>query len=396
MPTNSPKISLQQHDNNQDKETNTFDFRAPPPSPIGSSRRASSVANDEVLSEFLEHTLRVPDLILPHRIFPKQTPLREILAVDFQALKLKRDDSIAMIRDSLSDIGCFQVINHGISSELIATVVRRARRVFRMSPEEKIMAVRSVDVRYGFEEVSGEQEEVVSEMSEEFVWGRNCGFKLKMEGIWPVKYSKFSDKMERLELAIDKVCKDIMMILNDDWNLPNIPRGEAEGHHNSNVHGCVCHIYKHPHDVAADQCLSALRYDVIRMMIKGSEYSHALSLHICDGFSEFHVYSKKGWISFTPLQNALIVTAGDQLQAWSGGQYKHVIGKPIYTSKRKDCISLAFLWSLPTISMETTGLHHQENKQENVISLRQQALFAIVITITCQFLLHIYSKLSHP
>lgn len=60
-----------------------------------------------------------------------------------------------------------------------------------MSPEEKIMAVRSVDVRYGFEEVSGEQEEVVSEMSEEFVWGRNCGFKLKMEGIWPVKYSKF-------------------------------------------------------------------------------------------------------------------------------------------------------------------------------------------------------------
>jgi len=37
-------------------------------------------------------------------------------------------------------------------------------------------------------------------------------------------------------------------------------------------------------------------------------------LHICDGSSQFHVYSKKGWVSFCPDKDALIVTVGDQTQ----------------------------------------------------------------------------------
>ncbi|XP_021749685.1 1-aminocyclopropane-1-carboxylate oxidase-like [Chenopodium quinoa] len=385
MPTISPE-------NHQEKETNTFDFRAPPPSPIGSSRRASSVANDEVLTEFLEHSLRVPDLILPDRIFPRQKPFRDILDIDFQALNSAKDDLVLKIRDSLSETGCFQVINHGISPELIKTAVRRAGRVFRMSPEKKRMAVRSTEMEFGFEDqVSGEQEEVVNEMGEEFVWGMGFGFKLNMEGIWPNKFSKFSDKMETLASSIEKIAKDIMLILNE--NYPNTPNGEG---HTSNLNDCVCHIYKHPHDVSADQCLSSLRYDVIRMMIKGSDYSHALSLHVCDGSSEFHVYSKKGWISFTPLKKALIVTAGDQLQAWSGGRYKQVIGRPIYTFQNKDCISLAFFCSPPNLNTKIANEFNHQEKKERIISLRQQALFAIVFTIACQLLINFYCKLSHP
>ncbi|KAL2940236.1 Gibberellin 3-beta-dioxygenase 4 [Bienertia sinuspersici] len=310
MPTNSPKNSIQ-----EEKET---DFRAPPPSPIASSRRASSVANDDVLSEFLEHSLRVPDLILPDRIFPKQKPVGEILAIDLQALNFNGGDLVSKIKDSLSEIGCFQVINHGVSAKLMGTVVRRANRIFRMPPEKKKMAVRSPEMEFGFDEVCGEQDEVC-EISEEFVWGKTDGFRLKMEGIWPVKYSKFSAKMETLATRIEKVAKDIMLILNDSFIIPNnVPNGE--GHHDDDDDqrhmndDCVCHIYKHPHDVGADQCISALRYDVIRMMIKGSDYSHALAFHMCDGSSEFHVYSKKGWISFVPLQNSLIVTAGDLIQ----------------------------------------------------------------------------------
>ena len=48
------------------------DFRAPPPSPVASGRQ-SSVANDEVLTEFLR-SLHVPDLVLPDRAFPRQNP----------------------------------------------------------------------------------------------------------------------------------------------------------------------------------------------------------------------------------------------------------------------------------------------------------------------------------
>lgn len=370
----------------QGREQIKLDFRAPPPSPIAASRRASSFTNEEVLAEFLEQTTRVPDLILPDRIFPRQKPLLQnvhTLDFDFGAPDILRvGGPVSKIQESLAEIGCFQVINHGISPDLIRSVAGGAIRMFWVLPEKKRMAVRSSEMPFGFEEMSGsDQEEVMSEMSEEFVWGRSYGLKLKMEGVWPNGYSNFSEKMEILALAIEKVAKEIMLAL--DEITPSRPGDQGQ-----KINGSICHIYKHPHDVPVDRCISALRYDVIRMMIRGPEYPHALSLHICDDSSEFHIYSKKGWVSFTPLPNSLVVTVGDQMQEWSGGQYKHVIGRPIYTSKNEDCISMAFLYSPPTTNMQAFD---QQVKKERIISLREQALFAIFFTLTCQFLLHVYN-----
>uniref|UniRef100_A0A7N0VCV2 Uncharacterized protein n=1 Tax=Kalanchoe fedtschenkoi TaxID=63787 RepID=A0A7N0VCV2_KALFE len=66
--------------------------------------------------------------------------------------------------------------------------------------------------------------------------------------------------------------------------------------------------------MALDDWARALRYDAIRMLIRGSDYSHALGVHICDGCSEFRIYSMKGWASFVPQKNSLVVTLGDQIQ----------------------------------------------------------------------------------
>uniref|UniRef100_A0A7C9E7X6 Non-haem dioxygenase N-terminal domain-containing protein n=2 Tax=Opuntia streptacantha TaxID=393608 RepID=A0A7C9E7X6_OPUST len=367
-----------------------LDFRAPPPSPIASSRRSSSVTNDEVLTEFLEHTLRVPDLILPDRIFPRQKALQDIPTVDFPALLNSPEyGSASKIQDSLTQVGCFQLIHHGISPDLLESVINGATRIFRVPLKQKRTLVRSPEMPFGFEEVSGEQEEILSEMSEEFVWGRSSDFKLKMEGIWPTDYSNFSEKMEKLAMAVEKISKEIMLVLHENFlNIPNYEEGNiiAKGQQSK---ASRCHIFKHPYDAAVDQCIKALRYDVIRMMIRGSDYSHALSIHVCEGSSEFHVYSKKGWVSFTPSPNALIVTAGDQVQAWSGGQYKHVIGRPIYTSKYEGCVSMAFLYS----PSPTSNIQFHQEKKARIITLREQALFALFFTIGCQFLLLIYNKL---
>lgn len=82
--------------------------------------------------------------------------------------------------------------------------------------------------------------------------------------------------------------------------------------------GSVCYIYKHHQDsdtiVNDSNYMNSLRYDMIRMLIRGSEHSHTLCVHVCDGSSEFHVYSKKGWVSFRPEKDALIITIGDRLQ----------------------------------------------------------------------------------
>lgn len=164
-----------------------LDFRAPPPSPIASGRR-SSFANDEVLTEFLEHSLRVPDLILPDKVFPKQKSIGNPPVIDFQLLDSLEIDPISKVLDSIVTIGCFQLVNYGIPSESLRSASETAAGIFGVAPEKRTVVTRSPEKLFGFEEVHGEEE---SELSEEFVWCRDERLKTEMEGIWPNGYSNF-------------------------------------------------------------------------------------------------------------------------------------------------------------------------------------------------------------
>lgn len=254
-----------------------------------------------------------------------------------------------------------------------------AAGIFRLSPEKKAALSRLPDKPYGFEEVHDEDED---EMSAEFVWCRHQGLKLLMEGIWPLGYSNFSEKMESLSLHIEKVASEILHTLWEN-SIRESPYENDTVQEEDQIGSICCYLYKHSQNVLADKWISSLRHDVIRMLIRVSDYSHALCLHLCDGSSEFHVYSKKGWVSFCPEKDALVITVGDQIQAWSGGKYKQVIGRPIFKGHNEDGISMAFLCSPKNTSRTKDG-------NEKTISLGQQAMLAIFFTLLYQFLVYIY------
>ncbi|XVE88822.1 hypothetical protein DITRI_Ditri19aG0099300 [Diplodiscus trichospermus] len=360
-----------------------FDFRAPPPSPIASGRR-SCVTNDDVLSEFLEHSLRVPDLILPDTVFPRQKFVENPPKIDFQLLNSMDSDSLPRIMDSIASIGCFQLVNYGIPCESIRSALAAAAGIFQLPPEKRTAVTRSPEKLYGFEEVHLEDE---GDVSEEFVWCRCEGLKLEMEGIWPVGYSNFSQKMENLLSDIEKVAEKILLIIRESF--PQKSGYENDMMKGQDMVGSACYFYKHSRNFSADKWSSSLRYDVIRMLIRGIDYSHALCLHICDGSSEFHVYSKKGWVSFFPEKDALVITIGDQTQASSGGQFKHVIGRPIYKGEKEDYISMAFLYAPPTPTITTSRVDPEKGK---TISLSQQAIAAILLTLVYHILVYVYNK----
>ncbi|KAK4267407.1 hypothetical protein QN277_024193 [Acacia crassicarpa] len=369
-----------------------IDFRAPPPSPIASGRR-SSFANDDVLTEFLQTSLRVPDLILPDKIFPRQKFLETPPKVDFRSLCSDDHEDAAsssqVVSDSLARIGCFQLVNHGVPRELMTSSREAARAIFQVSPEERAAVTRSPPEKpWGFEEYHSEEDG--SELSEEFVWCRDHDLKLKMEGILPIGYSEFSEEMEAVMSSIEKVADRIVAMIMKNLAGGKVVTGGGDSSDHGHEFGTLCCVYKHSEDSLADRWVNSLKYDVIRMLIRGTDYSHALCLHVCDGCSEFHVYSKKGWLSFCPdEQDALIVTCGDQIQVASGGLYKQVIGRPILKGEKdEDNISMAFLYS-PSPNNTTTC---ETKKKEGTISLGQQGLLAIILILVYQFLIFLYKR----
>ncbi|KAL2493145.1 downstream target of AGL15-4 [Abeliophyllum distichum] len=360
-------------------ENRVIDFRAPPPSPVAPGRR-SSLTNDEVLTEFLENSLKVPDLILPDRVFPRQKAIQNPLKLDFQSLESIENGSGLKIVEMIAQVGCLEVINHGISGDFIKSVLAAGAGIFGISPEKKKMMARSPERPYGFEEIHGEEEK---ETSEEFLWHPDEALKAEMEGIWPIQYSNFSEKMEKILPKIEEVASRILLFLqhNSTRKFSDITMENQE------IAGSICYIYKHSKKMDGDQWADSLKYDVIRMLIKGSEFPHALCLHLCSGSTEFHVYSKKGWASFCPDEGAIVITAGDELQAWSNGQYRHVIGRPVFKGEDENCISMAFLFSPPNIT------NSMKDDKTITISLCQQIIIAILFTLCYQFSLQIYNML---
>ena len=84
-------------------------------------------------------------------------------------------------------------------------------------------------------------------------------------------------------------------------------------------------------------------------------------------------------------------------QALSGGHYKHVIGRPIYQDEKEDSISMAFLCSPPSSTTTTTTTttnttSHSRTNKDKTISLGQQALAALILTLIYQFFVYICKK----
>ncbi|RZC51375.1 hypothetical protein C5167_019795 [Papaver somniferum] len=370
-------------------QQNQTDFRAPPPSPIGNNdtNRKSTFVNENELNEFLERSLQVPDLVLPiNRVFP-----REILStkkppeIDYNSLTSSTQFD-SKVLESISVIGCFQLLNHGISNDLIQSVLNDSVGVFGVSKEYKSILSRNSGKPYGFEEFSGGGDEE-TETSEEFVWCRDSGLNMLMEVFWSDGYLNFSQKLENLSTEIQKIATKILRVLSESNTL--IRRELAKENTNlTDKDGLICCMHKHCKNINLDTgnarlCENSLKSDVIRMLVKGSDYSHALSVHVFDASSsDFNLYSKKGWVSFCPSRNALVVTVGDQIQAWSVGQYKHVIGRPLFQRKAENRVSMAFHYSPSTIS----AAEKFPSTEINSITLRQQCRLAIFFILFYHFI----------
>lgn len=140
----------------------------------------------------------------------------------------------------------------------------------------------------------------------------------------------------------------------------------------------VCYVKKHKNINSQNES----KEEAIRMLIRGYDERHSLCLNFCH--AEFHVYSKRGWVSFSPRPGAVVVTVGDE--GWSG-RFKGVVGRPLLfkSDLHHSLISISFLYTTTTLHKNTTtGI---TKKKKKTISLSQQLLFALFLTLLTPFLL---------
>ncbi|CAL4974110.1 unnamed protein product [Urochloa decumbens] len=296
------------------------EFRAPPPSPVtgvltgSSSGSSSGYGDDDEIGRFLRCSARVPVLRMPDRPGPRRNKTKQAAwappVIDMRVLDSPSPAAVEVLRSAAVSFGYFQVVGHGVDPGLLLAALLAATARGR-SPE------------------SGEGGGGGDEDSEELWWPPGEGGREMAGNHRPARNgaNQIRNTVDDLFAQLEQASTKLLHALQQG----NEAADAAEPLAKADANGSLLCIRKHRRD-GSSASGPVSQDDVLRMLVRSSRCSRALALHLCPGASAFHVFSRRGWSRFRPLDGAVVVTVGDQLQAWSGGLYKSVSGKPAYSN----------------------------------------------------------------
>ncbi|KAG8054934.1 hypothetical protein GUJ93_ZPchr0001g29569 [Zizania palustris] len=332
---------------------------APPPTPIRTARGARSAAADElVFAEFLEASLRIPDLALPKKKrsfhYPAPLPAPEVPA---QPLLSGDADAARTIVGAARETGAFRV-GGAVEAGEVRAAVEASEPVFR-APED---AKRELGKWFRRKDrVAGE----------EFYWFRPASSddERVLDAALPGStYQVFREKMEVVASKMEDLAKCVMIVLSD----------EAKNPKDSTL----------PTEAVSILCLTL--HDHNKLKTPWNEFgstdppnSYALSIHLSGRDQEICLRNQGGSTFFSLPAGSMLVTIGRQIQEWSSWEFKSAVGEILFelTDEPSPFFSLELLYSPGDLHLSHVGRHARRIDPPKTVSFRDQILIALVLLV---------------
>ncbi|URD97990.1 hypothetical protein MUK42_30062 [Musa troglodytarum] len=358
-------------------------FRAPPPTPIATGKGLRSAAvDDRVLSEYLDGSLRVPDLTLPGSYYPSRSPLKVPPEVDLTSLVSGDESAIRRVLAAASEVGAVRVACGETS------LVEQARAAIEAGAP--LFATSEADKNKGElgQRWFGRRDGV----GEEFYWYRLRSPETEwlLQRTWPNSYrilrkgcgrpakyvlqnsrknnaagdkaqSKARDKMENVAARMETVGECIAKILSEHV------ASQTPSKRIGKVQSVLClRKYESHHS----------RNNMRELSDPKSLHSHALSLHIAGDDEDFCIRRAEGSAIFGMPAGDMLVTIGKPLQEWCNGELKSASGEILFqpTDDSSPSFSLEYMCS-PLV------LSHEPACGAKTISLVDQLLVMLVLAL---------------
>ncbi|KAG6511882.1 uncharacterized protein LOC121976180 [Zingiber officinale] len=326
-------------------------FRAPPPSPVatGNGRRSAAV-DDRVFSEFLDVSLRVPDLSLPQSFFSMKSVIKVPPEIDLCSMVSGDESSARCVLSAASEVGAIRVVGGG---KALAEEVRAAIEAGKviLKPEGERPNTDVENRRFA------RRDGVV----QEFVWYRLRSPETErlLQRTWPESYPALRDKMESVASRLDTVAECIAKILS------KYVTNQTPSKRLSKVQSTL-HLRKQDSPYSRNTTMDYIDAT--------SLYPEALSLHICGDHHEFCVRHPEGSIITMLRAGDILVTIGKTLQEWCNGELKSVSAEALYQPVDDSFTSFSLEYMCSPLV-----LSHELDHETKTISLTDQLLAVLFL-----------------
>ncbi|GMH30178.1 hypothetical protein Nepgr_032021 [Nepenthes gracilis] len=286
-----------------------------------------------------------PDTRRSGESYTKERNLK-LPVIDFAELQGPNSSQVLRSLANASErYGFFQLVNHGVSSEVIAGMNDVCKRFFELSLEERVRYMSpdvSAPVRYG----------TSYNQSKDRVFCWRDFLKLVCQPLtdvlphWP---SSPSD-LRNMAVAYSKETRHLFLMLMEaileSLGLRDPATRMAEDQEDDS-------ILKEFTD--GSQIMIANFYppcpepDLTLGMPPHSDYGF-LTLLLQDEVEGLQIQYEGEWVTVEPIPNAFVVNIGDHLEIFSNGRYKSVLHR-VLVNREKPRVTVASLHSLPFNSM---------------------------------------------
>ncbi|XP_044492537.1 jasmonate-induced oxygenase 2-like [Mangifera indica] len=262
-------------------------------------------------------------------------PYVNIPVIDLQNIfsddQTLRNDTLSRISSACRDWGFFQIVNHGVSHELMKNMREVWREFFKLPLEIKQEYANSPDTYEGYGSRLGVEKGAKLDWSDYFFLNF-MPMNLRNPSNWPKLPTSCREFVAEYGDEVVKLCGILMKVLSVNLGLEGDELQNAFG--GEEIGGCL-RVNFYPKCPQPDLTLGLSPH---------SDPGGMTLLLPDENVAGLQVRKDDNWITVKPVSNAFIVNIGDQIQVLSNAIYKSVEHRVIVNSG-KERVSLAFFYN---------------------------------------------------
>lgn len=263
-----------------------------------------------------------------------------IPVIDLQGLwrEEEQQNIIEQIGSACKKWGFMQIINHGVSENLLENINMQGRGLFSLPFEQKLNAKRAPDG------VTGYGVARISPFFSKLMWSEgftSVGSPVEdAKKLWPEDHQHFCQIIEEYDHAMKKLVKKMMSLIGRSLGLSTGDfmrwcRIHDENYGKGLQAGALQMNYYPP-------CPQPLR----TMGLAPHTDSVCLTILYQGEVAGLQIQHRGEWVTVPAIPNALVVNVGDLLQILSNGRYKSRLHRAM-ANRSRSRLSIAYLWGPP-------------------------------------------------
>ncbi|XP_060198299.1 1-aminocyclopropane-1-carboxylate oxidase 5-like [Lycium barbarum] len=284
-----------------------------------------------------------------------------IPVIDFSKLNGdERAKTLAQIATCCEEWGFFQLVNHGIPVELLEKVKRVSSESFKKEREEKFN--KSTAEKFLNELEKNKSNGKVENVDWEDV------FLLTDDNEWPSHVPQFRETMKEYRSELKNLAERVMEVMDENLGLQkgyikkafnNIGEEAEEGSENAFFGTKVSHYPPCPNP------------EMVNGLRAHTDAGGVILLFQDDQVDGLQILKDGVWIDVQPIQNAIVINTGDQIEVLSNGKYKSIWHR-VLAKENGNRRSIASFYNpsyKATIAPAPQLIVENHNKEDNKVEL---------------------------